>query len=254
MSVLLTVAEAEELLSTQYHVYTHNATGATCLRTRRGNFKIPEAVRQHVDVIGPIDRLPLLFKPSTPSDSVSAKRQRTTPSTLRDLYSIDATEGVPRSNSSQATANFLKQYYDPSDLKSFFRQFYPTASGRSPTVVGPNTPDLPGMESSLDIEYIMSIGGGVPTTWWSTAGAVGENEPFLKWMMDVAAAEHPPQLFSISYADFEDGVEADYAARVSVEFAKAGARGITIISGSGDGGVEGAQPRSCPGTSNGLLM
>ena len=38
-----------------------------------------------------------------------------------------------------------------------------------------------------------------------------------------------------------------YASRVSAEFAKAGARGITIISGSGDGGVEGAQPRACPG-------
>ena len=96
----------------------------------------------------------------------------------------------------------------------------------------------------------MGVGAEIDTWWWSTAGfAPGstENEPFLHWLMDVAATEDAPHLFSISYADYEDAVPAEYARRVSAEFAKAGTRGITIISGSGDGGVEGAQPRKCPG-------
>jgi tripeptidyl-peptidase-1 len=46
-----------------------------------------------------------------------------------------------------------------------------------------------------------------------------------------------PYVFSISYQDFENTVTPEYATRVSVEFMKGNARGLTFVTGSGDWGV-----------------
>ena len=68
----------------------------------------------------------------------------------------------------------------------------------------------------------------------------------LQWLNDVSLCPRPPLVFSISYSDNEHGVELVFASRVNVELQKAGARGITIIDSSGDGGVGGTQPdNSC---------
>jgi len=94
----------------------------------------------------------------------------------------------------------------------------------------------------------MSIGAGVPTTFWSTAGRQPknpENEPFLVFLYAVGNTTNPPFVFSMSYGDNEDTVDPDYAARVNVEFQKTGARGITLLASSGDGGVAGSQPTKC---------
>jgi len=96
----------------------------------------------------------------------------------------------------------------------------------------------------------MGVGQGVNTTFWSTAGRQPnntENEPFLQWLYDVGNATDAPTVFSVSYGDNEDTVDFDYAVRVNAEFVKAGARGISLLSASGDGGVAGSQTSPCPG-------
>lgn len=240
VSFKATVEHAETMLRAKY-VTLKDPAGNMVVRTP--SYRLPEAVHDAVDVLEPTLRL------SSVSVLTGSETETniTTPASLRALYGMGTTEGHTASGNSQATANFLGQYYSKSDLDTFFKSLYPEASGRSvSTVIGPNNVSDPGIEAQLDIQYLMSIGGGVPTTFWSTAGQVGENEPFLKWLMDLSSTKQVPSLFSISYADYEDTVEEAYAKRVSVEFAKAGLRGITLISGSGDGGVEGAQPRKCP--------
>ena len=93
----------------------------------------------------------------------------------------------------------------------------------------------------MDVQYITSTGNEIATEHWSTAGAQPgnpENEPFVKWLTDVASAgDDVPSLFSISYGDEETGVSYAYAQRCSVEFQKAGARGISLLAASGDSGV-----------------
>ena len=99
------------------------------------------------------------------------------------------------------------------------------------------------------MSYGSALSGGLPVTFWSTKGQQPgnpANEPFLQWLNDVAKTSSPPLVFSISYSDNEHGVESSFARRVNVELQKAGARGITIIDSSGDGGVGGTQPdNSC---------
>jgi len=237
-----TVAQAEKLLQATYFELEDKAGRRA---TRTPSFQLPLSVHAAVDAFEPTLRLPTV---SVAAVASRLSKHKTTPTTLRGLYGVDSVEGKQGSGNKQATANFLGQFYSKTDLSAFFQELYPVADGRNVAQqIGPNNVSKPGVEAELDIQYLMAMGGGVETWFWSTTGQVGENEPFLKWLSDLASAKDVPALFSISYADYEDTVDYSYAARVSQEFMRAGVRGITLISGSGDGGVEGAQPRKCPG-------
>ena len=59
---------------------------------------------------------------SIPDGDVSSFRYGVHPDTLRKRYNV--TDHVAtNSNNSQATAQFLKQYYSPADLKEFMNHF-----------------------------------------------------------------------------------------------------------------------------------
>jgi tripeptidyl-peptidase-1 len=135
-----------------------------------------------------------------------------------------------------------------SDLSAFETEYAPYISGQTPNVYGPNDQSKPGIEASLDIQYVMAMGAGVNTTFWSTGGRQPhnpENEPFLVFLYAVGNHSKPPQVFSMSYGDNENTVEFDYAVRVNSEFIKAGTRGISMLASSGDGGVAGSQTTPC---------
>ncbi|KIJ39847.1 hypothetical protein M422DRAFT_174735 [Sphaerobolus stellatus SS14] len=61
---------------------------------------------------------------------------------------------------------------------------------------------------------------------------------FLGWALFVLNQTTPPQVFTTSYADTESAVPVDYAKRLCNTFAQLGARGISVIFGSGDSGVD----------------
>lgn len=83
------------------------------------------------------------------------RRRRHIPQTfLRKLYNVGTTEGTA-SNNLQACAQFLGQYYDPSDLATFFQQDYKPAVGRKvEKVIGPNDASNPGIEATLDVSVL----------------------------------------------------------------------------------------------------
>jgi len=94
----------------------------------------------------------------------------------------------------------------------------------------------------------MSLGHGIAVnTFWYTAGRAPnntENEPFLKFLQDLASTKEVPVVISTSYGDDEPTVDYDYAQRVSAEFMKTGVRGVSLIFASGDSGV-GMSGQSC---------
>ena len=160
-------------------------------------------------------------------------------------------------NNTQQVASFLKNAYSPKDLQMFFGEYYPIAKGRTVSkVIGPNDDSNPTTEGSLDVEYIMSIGGNVDTIVWATAGKRpypgGENEPFLDWVtavVDGATNGTTPlsNVVSVSYADEEWVVDPTFRERVDVEFMKLGAMGASLFFGSGDDGVTGDHGVCLPG-------
>jgi tripeptidyl-peptidase-1 len=153
-----------------------------------------------------------------------------TPNLLRELYKIgDAAGKIP--NNSQSVVQFLGEYYEQSmehsfnlcvlffnmlsfnqssnitfelqvDLDEFFLLFYRPALGNAPTIVGYDG-WIAGLEASLDIEYIMSIGANVPTQFWSVKDPKNPNDDaFLKWMLIMDNYTNPPFVASVRYLFF----------------------------------------------------
>lgn len=65
---------------------------------------------------------------------------------------------------------------------------------------GANNESEPGGESSLDIQYIMGVGAGVPSTFWSVSGPVGDGGYILAWALQVGNTTDPPLVTSIRLA------------------------------------------------------
>lgn len=238
----MSVSTAEAVLGAQYHYYQHHEANVTVVRTPY--YSLPTDVSRHVDFVSPTVRFPTLQKRVAANSNGSSTRENT-PSSLRSLYHIGDVEGT---NGKQSCTAFLEQYYLPSDLDLFWSKYYPKASGREIKVLGPNKGPA-GVEAELDIEFITTVGGGVPTEFWSFPGRAPhnpENEPFLKFMYQVGNTSDAdiPKVFSTSYGEAEHTVSSAYMQRINVEFQKAAARGLSLLFATGDYGV--TDQGSCP--------
>ena len=166
----VTVVDAERLLNTKYSTFRHASTGMEVVRTHE--YSVPASVADVIDFVGPTIRLPTVAHPEFKGikSNVAAPLDEVTPDYLRKLYNVGGyTATNPKS--SMAVTGFLNQYINPDDLQTFFEQYDPSSKGRTATIVGPNEANNPGIEASLDIQYVMAMGSGIPkTTFWSTNG------------------------------------------------------------------------------------
>ena len=117
--------------------------------------------------------------------------------------------------------------------------------------VGYDSTTIPSGESTLDIEWAMAFSPDARTWVWNVANGphVAEAtyaEAFTKWSSDAlsltgAMAQHPPTVWSISYAGPEwPGVEPNGAQLSDVlnrNFALLSAAGVTAVAASGDWGA-----------------
>lgn len=231
------VSVAEEMLSVEYRIFKHATTDVSVVRAST-HYSVPADLAQHLDLVSPTNRMPVIRQRIA---NFTAPLRTNTPSSLRELYDVGDVEGTAPTNRLACTA-FLKQHYKQEDLDKFWKEYYPKASGRHINVIGPNPSYFPGVEASLDIEYISTMGGGVPAEFWSFAGSAPdnpENEPFLTWIQLVGntSDDKVPKVFSTSYGEPENTVSLAYMNRIEAEFQKTGARGLTLFFASGDSGV-----------------
>ncbi|KAI1101675.1 DHS-like NAD/FAD-binding domain-containing protein [Jackrogersella minutella] len=197
-----------------------------------------------------------------------------TPACLKNLYNVTyANTTTPIESPVRfGIAGFLEQYIKYDDVSEFLGRYSPELGPLNYTFTvamlnnGTNPqPEMPGsragLEASLDVEYAMSLGYPANIIYYS-AGGRGEkvdhdgdllpsnrsdNEPYLEfaqYLLDLGD-EEIPHVISISYADDEQSVPASYAARVCDLFALLASRGVTILSGSGDGGASGIGQNQC---------
>ena len=247
VSASFTASCAERLL--RVPCVAHRPSGAAVRHRFDGAVgALPPAVAAALAVVAPAASL------RRPRAALGASGRQpaavTTPSTIRAAYKMGSYKALGATTSTQQVAGFLDEFAEDSDLQSFFQNFYPSAAGRTFKVVGPNGP-VSGVEAALDVQYIMSIGDGVNTTFWYTDAGTApnpyDNEPYLAWLLNVTALADAdlPNTISVSYSDDEDTIDPAYAAAVEVLFKKLGARGTSMIHASGDGGVSGAQGGAC---------
>jgi len=174
-----------------------------------------------------------------------------TPTVINKAYGIDKST-VKRSGHAniQAIGQFQGQYVSPSDLSKFCTQYDAAADCSIAKFIGKNIGTSPGVESMLDVEYIMGVAQGV-TTWVYSYPSMDFCASLLTWASDVAGESEHPYVVSLSYGSQKiDFCDKATMKRLSTDVQKLGAMGITVVIASGDDGSGGI---SRQGSNNGKL-
>ncbi|CAL1575111.1 unnamed protein product [Knipowitschia caucasica] len=238
----MSAEQAQRLLpGTRFHRYVRK--NHSVVRSS-APYSVPDEVHPHLDFVGGVHRFPpkeqdLPLSPPQPKPSEVGVHLGVTPSILRQRYNLSSSDVGGASNNSQAVAQFLEQYYHPSDLSEFMSIFGGSFPHQSSVerVVGTQGGGKAGLEASLDVEYIMSTGANISTWVFTNAGRHESQEPFLQWMLLLSNMSALPWVHTVSYGDDEDSLSSAYMSRINTEFMKAGVRGISLLFASGDSGA-----------------
>jgi len=212
------------------------------------------------------------YKP--PSNETIAKVCQFFPVTIecfRTLYgTIDYVPKVPSINKIGFN-NFLNETPIRPDIYLFLEKYRPEAAGDACTFKSIEIAGGPaasydnltaaqlaaalGKEANLDAQTILGMTYPASVYSYSTGGSPpyipdsettsDTNEPYLVYINYILGQSDLPQVISNSYGDDEQTVPKSYAQRVCQSFAQLGARGITLLVSSGDGGLGDEDPKNC---------
>lgn len=192
-----------------------------------------------------------------------------TPLCLRVLYGTLSYTAQATHKNKMALCNFSGEFNNRTDARQFLTTYRPDAAAAADAfgiveIEGGTNRQSPstheqldegqGKEGGLDAQVLLGMGHPTPMVTYTTGGApppfapdpsapVNDNEPFLLFINWLLAQATLPTVLSISYADTEYTVPPSYARRVCQGFAQLGARGVSVIFGSGDWGV--GNPTQC---------
>ncbi|OSD03928.1 family S53 protease [Trametes coccinea BRFM310] len=266
LSFAIPVSKANELLDTDFAVFTHEETGKTSIRTLA--YSIPADLKGHVDLVhptitfpNPFARLPAMVTPpkikpaiNITSDAVPASCSSTiTPACLQALYGIPTTPATQKSNQ-LAVSGFIEQFANQADLRTFLTQFRPDLPASTTFTLqtldggqNPQNPSEAGVEANLDIQYTVGVASEVPTVFISVGNDFNDGalEGFLDIINFLLGENAPPQVLTTSYGQNENTISRNLAANLCNAYAQLGARGTSILFASGDGGVAGSQSSRC---------
>ncbi|KAJ7915134.1 family S53 protease-like protein [Mycena leptocephala] len=245
LEIAIPVAKANELLSTDFSIFTHVESGQTSIRTLE--YSIPAVLQGHIDFFHPTTSFtrpmaaPKRDAPVTDvvpvSDAVPASCNTiVTPACLQAMYNIPTTPATQTTNK-LGVSGFILQFANSLDLTQFLTSFRPdmspTTSFTLQTLDGGVNTQTPrssaGIEADLDTQYTIGVATGVPVTFIS----VGErNRDGVDGFMDIITT-----LIG----------EARARARITLcnAYMQLGALGTSILFSSGDGGVSGSQSQTC---------
>lgn len=230
----------ESTFRTTFRMFRNGLTGRRAIRSCN-QYSVPAGVAVHVDFVSLLLRTPSvrispqasILPPSSGFFLRDLPADVVTPVEIRERYGVNKSNAPSSTGISQAVAEFGDSYFSPKDLKQFFNKFVPYSNDKKISrQVGANDPDNPTPEASLDVQYIMSMGAGVPTEVWSSF------EDIMSWAFAVSSTQNVPVVHSVSFGwDVQGEPSPTQQRRLCAEFQKLAARGITVIFASGDSGV-----------------
>jgi subtilase family serine protease len=253
-----TVGVAEKLANTRFNMWQNAKTGKRLARIV-GTWGIDSEIAPMIDMIEGLTEFPI------PHYGVKRGVQPEAPMTLVSICpeSVNVIYKVPSGtkntgNSSICVAEWEDQYFDPSQLQKFAKDFALTIPAVSKDhIVGTNDPSNPGIESTLDIQYVTGVSPGTTAWFWIE----GDSAWLWTYASHVFGTTPAPLIFSISYGWSEAeqcqygiggqecqklGVNSkQYVQRVNIEFQKIGLRGISLFAASGDSGANGRTDPDC---------
>ncbi|KAI0344587.1 family S53 protease [Trametopsis cervina] len=264
----VTVEQANQMLDTEFSTFKHVASGDLSVRTMA--YSIPNDLVGHVELVhptitfvGPSSKLPIVSIPipaksplinaNLSSNAVPASCSSViTPACLQALYGIPATAATQSSNK-LGVAGFINQFANQADLKTFLTSLRPDISSSTSFALqtldgGQNTQtqSSAGIEADLDTQYTIGVATGVPVTFISNGNNIRDGVGgFLDFAQFLAAQSAPPQVVTTSYGENEQDISRAMANTLCNTYQQLGARGVSILFSSGDGGVAGSQTTRC---------
>lgn len=231
----------ESTFRTNFRMFKNSLTGRRSIRSC-SQYSVPAGIGAHVDFVSLLLRTPSvrispqasILPPSSFSVSLrDLPPNVVTPVAIRERYNVNKSDAASSADVSQAVVEFGDSFFSPKDLRQFFNNFVPYSNAkRISKQVGANDPDNPTVEASLDVQYIMAMGAGVPTEVWSSF------EDIMVWAFDIGSMENIPVVHSVSFGwDVQGQPSPVQQRRLCAEFQKLAARGISILFASGDSGV-----------------
>ncbi|KAJ6567945.1 family S53 protease [Mycena vulgaris] len=272
VQITLPVAQANELLSTDFAVFTHVESGVESIRTLE--YSVPAALAEHIDFFHPTTSFTRPLTSKAKFAAIRAKPNSTavadavpvagavpascastvTPACLQAFYNIP-TAAATQTSSKLGVAGFILQWANSLDLRQFLTSFRTDIAATTTFTlqtldggVNTQTRASAGIEANLDVQYTIGLATGVPITFIS----VGEsNTDGLDGFMDIIttlineAAATRPHVLTTSYGFDESDLTRPVANTLCNAYMQLGALGTSLIFSSGDGGVSGSQSQTC---------
>ncbi|KAF7346643.1 Family S53 protease-like protein [Mycena sanguinolenta] len=267
LSLAMTVSQANDLFGAQFEKFSHASFTEPITRTL--TISLPSELIGHVDVVHPTTafagrnpgfaHLPSYrhssekrTEPGASCDS-SSPDGSVTPTCLQNLYGIPSSPATQKNNTI-LVPGYINGSPNRTDLSTFLERFRPdipqnttynllnidNSTDQDPIVEG---------EADLDVEYTIGLATGVPVEFLSVGGPPDSNisdfaTAFLDTNTFLDGLDNPPSVVSISYGLNEDQSESSIARKLCDGYMALGARGISVLFASGDGGVRGGHDNS----------
>lgn len=280
--VKVPVSLAEKMLDTTYYVWKHTESGDYLVRTTSYSlpqnlhdhvdliqpttmfsaWKGMGSTAFWEDVAQVADAKTVTGQYRNPDNAVvvdKACNVSITVNCLKQLYNVplDYKPKAAQKNSIAITS-YLEQFANLADLQSFYADQVPQAVGTSFKLISVNggqndqNGSLAGIEANLDTQFAFGLSFPTPATVFTTGGRppfipdlntpTNTNEPYLDWLDYILNHPNPPHVISTSYGEEEQTVPKSFAYRACQGFATLGARGVSMMFSSGDGGVGDRNP------------
>ncbi|KAF8155015.1 family S53 protease-like protein [Mycena galopus ATCC 62051] len=256
----LPVSQANELFDAQFETFTHADLSSALTRTL--SCSLPSELVGHIHVLHPTVSFAgsdASLVPSFRGRSRSRHQDAScdtsvvggaiTPECLQALYGIPATPATQANNSLLVTG-YSYNWAQPDDLETFLTLERPDISSNNTfTVVsldgGVNEPGsvFAEIEANLDTQYTIGIATDVPTEFL-TVGGFDFATALLDTTIYLDGVDNPPTVMTTSYGLNENTYGLTLATAICNGFMALGARGISVVFASGDGGVRGGQDDS----------
>jgi subtilase family serine protease len=227
---------------------------------RAGSYSIPKELEQHVMTVMntiemPVVRMRQANIYDAPKEVISGMGRNlgTTyslgwilPKVLRGYYNVTNNKGS--NASTQAAYGSNSDFFNPADLAMF--QKFDNVNIHQPVmnVNGHSTSNKADLgidgdwgEGNLDIQYIVAMSRGSPTTYWYWSRTLAS------WLVSLSTIVNVPLVLSVSYGADEFYTSNGESRVFNAEAIKLGIRGITILAASGDDGALSDLARGRPG-------
>ncbi|THH10355.1 hypothetical protein EW145_g1384 [Phellinidium pouzarii] len=205
LSVSVSVAQAERMLGTKYHVFYNPESETYLVRTTA--YALPRTLHTHVSLVAPTTyfggmrymRTMNFLQPDVKAiDGTEAAAQlkavetkvkglvtvpasceyTITPACLKALYNTTGYTPQATDVNMMGVSGYLGQFANDADLQTFFRLLLPNAVGTTFTHVevngGGNDQTQPGIEANLDIQYTEGMTFPTPNIYFSVMFSSGD--------------------------------------------------------------------------------